>query len=241
MTLGLYDYDRRYRRRVWTGVVKMLVFVALLLVTGAFAYQIGIAQFAERDATQKREIEQLKRDKGAAELLASQLKQAQVNAESRAADLEARLATEVPHGDLARLVGQVAERLAAGVSVDRLAFVIGAVQNKRTCQAPETKRFVLSTPIYKSPNRSVSFGGGTVTVTGEGQSVRDNNGDSEAWYDPSQPVVIKIYGQDGKEHVVQGVLPLHEALVLDGTEYRFTMVSGSRSFAEVTVDRCSYP
>jgi len=241
MTLGLYDYDRRYRRRVWTGVVKMLVFAALLLVAGAFAYQIGIAQFAERDATQKREIEQLKRDKGAAELLASQLKQAQINAEARAADLEARLATEVPHGDLARLVGLAAERLAAGVSADRLGFVITAAQNKRTCQPPETKRFVLSTPIYKSPNRSVSFGSGTVTVTGEGQSARDNSGDSVAWYDPSQPVTIKIAGQDGKDQVVQGVLPLHHSLVIDATEYRFTVVAGSRSFAEVTVDRCSYP
>ncbi|MBI1205657.1 MAG: hypothetical protein GC191_00050 [Azospirillum sp.] len=241
MSLGLYDYDRRYRRRVWTGFVKFLLFIALLLAIGLFTYQIGVEQFKGRDASLREDVSHLSRQKGELELLAQQLKQAQVSAETRAAELEARLATDVPHGDLARLMQLVSERLAEGVGIERLAFVIAAVQNKRDCQSPETKRFVLSTPIYKSPNRAISFAGGTITVTGEGASMRDANGDSEAWYDPAQPVSLRITAQGGKDYPVQGVLPLHHSIVIGNSEYRFTVVAGSRSFAEVTADRCSFP
>ena len=40
MTLGLYDSERRYRRRVWTGFVKFFLFVLFVLGVGLFAYQM---------------------------------------------------------------------------------------------------------------------------------------------------------------------------------------------------------
>ncbi|MEI6557592.1 MAG: hypothetical protein WCO00_04235, partial [Rhodospirillaceae bacterium] len=109
------------------------------------------------------------------------------------------------------------------------------------CQTPETKRLQPSTQFYKSPNRSVSFASGTITVVGEGMSVRDTSGNAEGWYDPAQAVTLHITPQGGKEQLITGVLPLHQSVVVDSTEYRFTAVAGSRSFLEVTADRCSYP
>ena len=241
MTLGLYDSERRYRRRVWTGFVKFFLFVLFVLGVGLFAYQMGIEQLKGRDAGLRDEVTQLARQKGELELYVGQLREAAKTAETRASDLEKQLERDVPKGDLAQLTQAAAERLAAGVAPDRLAFVITSAQNKRNCQQPETKRLQPSTPIYRSPNRSVGFAGSTITVTGDGQSAHDGSGDSEGWFDPTAPLTLHITPQGGKETVVSGVLPLHQSVVVDNTEYRFTAVAGARSFIEITTDRCAYP
>ncbi|MBK3772710.1 hypothetical protein JJL56_03880 [Azospirillum sp. YIM DDC1] len=241
MALGRYDYERRYRRRFWAGFAKFGLFAAVLLGVGLFAYQMGIEQLKGRDVTLREEISTLSRQKAELELLASQMQHAARTAEARAAELEARLQREVPSGDLARLTGLVSERLKGGMDPNRLAFVIAQVQAVRNCQPAETKRFALATPLLKSGNRSTSFNNGAVTVSGEGQSSRNAQGNAESWFDPSQPVTIKIAGMGGKETVAKGVLPLHQTVVLDNSEYRFTFAPGARSFVEVTADRCPFP
>ncbi len=241
MTLGLYDSERRYRRRVWTGFIKFILFILFVLGIGLFAYQMGIEQLKGRDAGLRDEVTQLARQKGELDLFVSQLREAARTAEAHANDLEQQLQREVPRGDLAQLMQTLKERLDAGVTPERLAFVISSAQNKRNCQQPETKRLQPSTQIYKSPNRSASFAGGTITVIGEGQSARDGAGDSEGWFDPTAPMTLRLTLQDGKETVITGVLPLHQSVVVDNTEYRFTAAAGARTFIEVTADRCSYP
>ncbi|AWK87064.1 hypothetical protein [Azospirillum thermophilum] len=241
MTLGRYDYERRYRRRMWTGVGKFGLLLVLLLGVGLFSYQMGIEQLKGRDVTLREENAALSRQKAEYELLASQMQHAARVAEAKAAELEHRLQREVPTGDLARLTHLVAERLKAGLDANRLAFVIQQAQIPRNCQQPETKRFSLATPLLKGGTRSVSFTNGTVTVAGEGQSSRDAQGNAESWFDPTQPVTIRITGIGGKGTTVSGVLPLHQSLVIDNTEYRFTFVAGQRSFVDVTADRCPFP
>lgn len=241
MTLGRYDSERRYRRKVWVGFGKFGLFAMLVLGVGLFAYQMGIEQLKGRDVTLREEIATLSRQKAELELLAGQKQRAAQTAEARTAELEQRLQREVPTGELARLGQLVAERLKSGMDANRLAFVIQQVQVQRNCQPAESKRFTLATPLLKGGNRTVSFANGTVTLTGEGQSARDKDGNPESWFDPNQPVTIKITAMGGKTATATGVLPLHQSLVIDSTEYRFTITSGQRSFAEVTADRCAFP
>lgn len=241
MSLGRYDYDRRYRRRFWARFGKFTMFAVVLLGVGLFAYQMGIEQLKGRDVTLREENAALSRQKAELELLASQMQHAAKTAEAKAAELEARLQREVPTGELARLAGLIAERLKGGMDANRLAFVIGQAQPVRNCQQPENKRFALATPLLKSGNRSVAFGNNTVTVSGEGQSARNAQGAQESWFDPAQPVTIKVASIGGKQTVVTGVLPLHHAVVVDNAEYRFTFTAGARSFVDVTADRCPFP
>jgi FtsZ-binding cell division protein ZapB len=241
MSLGRYDYEQRYRRRFLTGFVKLGLAAAVLLGTGLFAYQMGVEQMKGRDASLREEVSTLSRQKAELELLAGQMQNAARTAEARVADAEARLKRDVPTGELARLGKLVAERLSAGLDPARLAFVIEHAQTQRNCQAPDSKRFVLSTPLLKAGNRSTTFGNGTITVTGEGLSARNAQGQPESWYDPAQPVRIRIVTQAGKETVVAGTLPLHQSVVVDQTEHRFTFTPGPRSFVEVTADRCPFP
>lgn len=241
MTLGRYDYERRYRRRVWTGVAKFGAMAGVVLGVGLFAYQMGIEQLKGRDVTLREEIASLSRQKAEFELLATQMQQAARTAESRTAELEGRIQREVPTGDLARLSQLVAERLKSGVTTERLSFVIAQAQMQRNCQPAENKRFVVATPLLKSGARGTTFANGAVTVSGEGQSAHNTQGDPESWYDPGQPVTIKITAIGGKTVTASGTLPLHQSLVVDSTEYRFTFAPGQRSFVDVAADRCAYP
>ncbi len=241
MSLGRYDYDRRYRRRFWAGFGKFGMLAILVLGVGLFAYQMGIEQLKGRDVTLREENAALSRHKAELELLASQMQHAARTAEARSAELEARLRREVPTGELARLTRLVEERMKAGMDPQRLGFVIAQAQPVRNCHQPESKRFVLITPLLKSGSRAASFGNGTVTVSGEGTSARNAQGAAESWFDPAQPVTIKVAAIGGRESVASGVLPLHHAMVVDGTEYRFTFTAGPRSFVEVTADRCPFP
>lgn len=241
MTLGRYDYERRYRRRVWAGLGKFGILAALFLGVGLFAYQMGIEQLKGRDVTLREEIASLSRQKNEFELLASQMQTAARTAEARSAELQARLQREVPTGDLARLSQLVADRLKGGLDANRLAFVISQAQTQRNCQPADSKRFTLSTPLLKGGTRGTTFGNGTITVSGEGASSHNAQGNPESWYDPGQPVTIKITGIGGKNAVATGVLPLHQSLVIDNNEYRFTFAAGQRSFVDVTADRCAYP
>ncbi|WP_448187551.1 hypothetical protein [Azospirillum sp. sgz301742] len=241
MPLGRNDYEQRYRRRFLGGFVKLGLVAAMLLGTGLFAYQMGVEQMKGRDASLREEVSTLSRQKAELELLAGQMQNAAKAAEARAADVEARLKRDVPTGELARLAKLVGERLTAGLDPARLAFVIEQAQTQRNCQQPDSKRFMLPTPLLKSGNRSTTFGNGTITVTGEGMSARNAQGQPESWYDPGQPVRIRIVTQGGKETVVAGPLPLHQSVVVDQTEHRFTFTAGPRSYVEVTADRCPFP
>ena len=94
----------------------------------------------------------------------------------RAALAEARqwrdkFENEIPSGPTREILDLVQERLAEGLEPDRLLSLISLAQNSQNCDAaPETKRFIVNTPIFSSPGNSVSLGDGTITVTGPAAS-----------------------------------------------------------------------
>ena len=168
MTLGLHDYERRRRRRFWGSTVKFLLLLGVLLAIGLFAYQMGVEQVKGREAGLLEENAQLTQTNGELSRSVAGLRAAAQNAETKAAELEARLARELPTGDLARLTELARERLAAGVEAKRLVFVLSQIKTPRACEKPENKRFILPTPVYKGPNSTVGFANGAITVSGEG-------------------------------------------------------------------------
>ena len=185
MTLGLHDYERRRRRRFWGSTVKFLLVLGVLLAIGLFAYQMGVEQVKGRESGLLAENTQLIQTNG--ELSRSRgSRTAAQNAEAKAAELEARLARELPTGDLARLTELARERLAAGVEAKRLVFVLSQIRTPRACEKPENKRFILPTPIYKGPNSTVGFANGAITVSGAGAAARSATGNVEGWFDPKR-------------------------------------------------------
>jgi hypothetical protein len=153
-----------------------------------------------------------------------------------------RYRAEVPSPEDTELLAAIQERVAKGVSRQRLAEVISLAQERDICEPlPETRRFVVQNPVYAGANDSVSFADNAIIVTATGESQLSAGGRPEAWYDPAQPVNVFFTRPGGEITSTVGILPLHHALVVGDLEYRFSIVAGARSFAEVTGQTCVYP
>ncbi|KPF87445.1 hypothetical protein IP70_04685 [alpha proteobacterium AAP38] len=241
MSYGLYDHRRRYRRRIWGRVGKAALVLAVLGGVAGFSYLVGVEQLKSREGSIQEELANMTAAKDKAERRAQQLQQIAQTQEIRANELEIRLQREVPSGELAKITELVARKLAEGVNPERMAFVIEQTSNPRSCARPDTKRFVLPTPIYRGSNTQVAFADGAIIVTGEGVPARNDGGSPEAWYDPTKPVKLRFTDANGKVDEVNGVLPLTHNLISSDKEVRLTVGAGARSFVEVTGEVCRFP
>ena len=243
MSLGLSESKNRRRRQRRLRMAKWLFVLAVLFGAGLFAYQTGswlarqeVIRLEEQIEGLQATIDDLREDKRALETRLEEAK-------ARATNWRERYEAEVPEGTRKELLDLVQTRLEAGVAADRLAFVISEAANERQCDAgPATKRFLVQTPLSTGANGSVSFADGTVTVTAQGASATDAQGNPEAWYDPAEPVTARFTRPGGDASEASGKLPLHHSVVVDGSEHRFTLVDAeARGFVNVTWERCAYP
>ena len=242
MTLGLHESRLRRRRRARWAALKWALGLGAIIAAGVFAYDTGTT-LAEREVQELRQeiadlsarVEEL--DKANTDLGAEV-----IMAKRKLEEAERRYAADVPTGQLAQVLGQLREKLNDGVELTRLQFLIESAQNKRDCDAkPETKRFIVQTPLTTGAHDSVSFADKRVTVTALGEPARNEDGKVEAWFDPAAPVTVHFTLIGGKSKVAAGILPLHASVVLDDSEYRYTISAGQRGFVQVTGDRCDYP
>lgn len=242
MTLGLRDSrNRRRRRRIWTAV-KILLVLAVIGALGFYAYQTG-SSLAARDVTVLREeVAQLTATNESLVAENSQLKRELSTAKRQAADWQGRYEREVPTGEIKTLTDLVAEKARSGVPIERLEFLINASSDIGACDNnPETKRFIVPTPLYRGANSWVGFADSTITVTAEGVSAKNAQGQVEAWYDPAEPVTLRFTRLGGETTEISGKLPLHHSVLVGDSEYRFTIAAGDRGFITVTGDRCKFP
>lgn len=243
MSLGLHETRSRRKRRVRWAVAKWVLALALIVAAGVFAYQTGTG-LAEREVRSlSREIAALT---ARAEELQAQNTDLQANVilvDRRLEEAQARYKKDVPTGRMAELLDRLEAKLKAGVSLDRLQFLIDSADNPRDCAAePATKRFLVQTPLYSGANDSVTFANGTLTVTAQGESAVNEAGQVEAWFDPAKPVAVRFTQIGGKVTEAAGKLPVHASVVFGGNEYRFTVVAaGTRGFVQASGDRCKYP
>jgi hypothetical protein len=239
-TLG--DYRRRRRRTVLWRLVQGIVALAVVALGTGYAYRVGttVAEVRvhklEADLARFQEANLELRDR----LTVAARERA--DAQGALAELRRRYAEDVPGGVAAELLREVRRQLDAGAEPERLALLIAAAAAPEACDgAPETKRFIVRTPVGQGPVSAVRFGGDRITVTGTGASTLNSNNLPEAWYDPAEPVRLAFRTLDGALETVEGVLPLAHRLVVDRREYRFSAVAGERSFVEVTAQACALP
>ena len=241
MTLGLHDYERRRRRRFWGSTVKFLLILGVLLAIGLFAYQMGVEQVKGREAGLLAENAQLTQTNGELSRSVAGLRTAAQNAEAKAAELEARLARELPTGDLARLTELARERLAAGVEAKRLVFVLSQIKTPRACEKPENKRFILPTPDLQGAELDGRLRQRRHHGQRRGSGGPQRHRQCRRLVRPHGLVTIRFTEAGGRQTEAKGTLPLHHTVVSAGVEHQFTVTSGARSFVEVTDERCPFP
>ena len=244
MTLANWDERGRRRRRrgVFSLVVRWTITLALIVGAGYWSHDIGtrlarqdVARLEERLAEIGDENSRLRTD-------VAGLKVALRTERDRVAQWQERYRDDVPSDADKALLTQIGERVAGGVSRERLAAVVAITRDEANCADDTvTRRFIVQNPLYGGANDAVSFADNTITVTARGQSSRNAVGAPEAWYDPAAPVTARFTHIGGVAAETTGLLPLHHSLPVGDTEYRFTLLAGARAFVRVTAQFCSYP
>jgi hypothetical protein len=217
--------------------------LAVLVGLGVAAYQSGSA-LSERPLNEARaEIDRLTQMVRNLETENAELRTATEIARMRESELSSRYKTDVPTGDRKAFLALVDDQLAKGADADRLRFLISAASQKDECDGePVTKRFIVRTPLYDGAASAVTFAGDALIVTAEGEPASDEQGRVQAWFDPNKPVTLKLARLGESPTPVAGSLPLHHALVVNGDEYRLSVVAAERrGFVNVTADRCRFP
>lgn len=243
MTYGtLGGYGRRRRAAAMRRVVNLFLSCLLGAIAAGYAYQIGVStavaktEKLEANLTRFQENDLRLRDQ-----LADVSMQFRETSE-RLAALEVRYAEEVPVGEVATLMRQVRRQLTQGVDSERLGLLIRSAARSVPCETlPETRRFVVQTPIGAGPRSTIRFADNRINVWASGLSARALDSSPEAWFDPAEPVHIVFEALGGDRETVDGKLPLTHRMVLDGHEYRFSLTAGARSFIEVTGQACALP
>ena len=239
---GTFGDPRRRRRRqaLWRSVRFLFALIAVFGV-GLYGYLVGVSAGEARSEQLEADLVRFQRanlDLRDQATLAGRRSQ---EAEAALDDMRRRYAANIPTGDEADLLEQVRAQLGAGVALERLAFLIEAAGVEACRSAPVTKRFMPRTPISTGPRSFIRFDD-RITVTGEGESARNESGLPEAWYDSAKPIRLEFRMLDGTSTSIEGVVPFTHQMVIDGKEYRFSAVEGGdRRFLEMTAQSCPLP
>lgn len=227
---------------MWRRALGVVFLLAIIVVASAFAYRLGVQRTERPTVELEQKVDQLETEKANVQQQLDQVTAKLEASRTQIGQLKAQYQRDVPNNAARDLLGLVVQKLEGGVDFDRLAHVIDAAENPRSCdEEPVTKRFIVQTPLYEGPSGAVTFDHGKFTITGTGAATVNNRGQTEAWFDPAQPVNIEFTHIGGKTWKETGVLPLHKTIVVGDSEYRFTVTKGPRSFVHVAADRCQYP
>lgn len=219
----------------------MLV-VGFFIGLGAYAHYAGSNLAKHEVQVQKQKVLELKAEIANLQAHKGRLESELGVAADKVLEWEQAYHRDVPSGELKTFLDQIGTKLDTGLSNERLTFVIESAAEPRECESiPIAKRFIVRTPLHSGANDSVSFDKSKITVTAEGVSAVNPQGQPEAWFDKDEALTLNFIRLGGKKAVAQGTLPLHHALITEDTEYRFMAASGPRGFVVVTGQRCRYP
>ena len=218
-----------------------MVIAAIMAVSGMFGFWLGKQRDMQKTGSLSEQVKTLQAEKEEFQTTVGELMAEAQTANMRLSQFKEEYKEAIPDGPMQRLVGLVRQQLGEGMDPQRLELAIRAARSPRNCTAPETRRFVISTPAYTGPESKISLAEGAIVIRGSGASARNAKGDPEAWYDPSKKVELEITINYGTKEKKAGVMPLYYSAVVGLREYRFTIEEGARSFAKVTYDSCDYP
>jgi len=227
--------DREKSRRFWSGLVKAGLALALIGATAYYGYEVGTRLQAGEIEDLRAEIDRLSGElseaRGRTGALTAELREARTEATEYRQRYESVAPPEV-HG----IIAAAKDKIAGGLSPERLAFLVSQAAPPQDCADAQTRRFIARTENYDGPNTWVRFDE-VITVSGRG--VAGARGTAE-WFDAERPITLTFTPIGREPQAVAGTLPLHHALVFKDKEYRFTAEPGPRGFVQVTADWCAY-
>lgn len=243
MSFGLHESRRVARRRRRWRLFKWIFALAVLGGLGVMGFESG-KTLSRRELSQAHgQIKQLTHSVAELQRDNAQLKIAAETARLQSEELKRRYGKEVPKGQVKDLMALINEQIAKGAAVARLHFLISAASETEKCDGkPVTKRILVATTLYHGANSIVTLAKGALTVTAEGTPAQDAQGRTQAWFDPSRSVTLTFEHLGGQKSQISGMLPLHHSVVVNGSEYRISIVpENHRGFVDITAERCKFP
>jgi len=240
MSFRSYNPHLRYKERAVHRLANFLGFCAVLLIIFLFGFWIGRQTGGEKQIMMQKTIEGLEEQNTALRSQITEMSAKVQTSARRFEDLQKEIDGLLPEGPLQGIVDLLRSELEKGSEPQRLKYLIKSGRPPTGCTPPETKRFIIRTPLYKGSESSVEIKEAGLKINGNGAPAQNEEGQTEAWYDPSKPVTITFFYDDRSESK-EGILPLRHFIVLGDREYRFTVEQGAQSFAKVIFDSCAYP
>lgn len=238
----LNSFQRKNRQKARSQFLRQFFLFSVVALTAWACYKFGAEQERARIGQKAIELDHVVEERDQLRQRVIDLEAGAVEGAKKLEESESRYRVEIPDDQVRALITLVRDKMAAGVSVERLNTVLTAASNPRNCRDRDVKRFILSTPISQGTQNFAGFGNGAVTVSGVGQSVINKENKAEAWYDPQKPVKMTFRLIGGKVTVAEGALPLQHSIIDDNVEYRFTVSpSNTRGFIDVSGAICDYP
>lgn len=241
MSFRLHDPYERRRQSALQKTLRQVVVTVICIAVLVLIYHLGQNMAGAEGRTAQREVVELRTRNTDLEKQVVKIQADNLTQQNKLNELQQQYQADIGDENLRSLNRLLRERMASGVTTERLQQIIAAASNVRNCSAPDTKRFIVSTPLSKVAASKVSFGSGMVVITGDGTTAINDKGGKEAWYDPAKPVHVTIAVRGGETVNKEDVLPIHYSVIQGATEYRFTIANSARSYAEVTADQCAYP
>jgi len=230
MSLGLArrkELQKRRNQRFWT-FIKLIIILSILIGSSYFSFDTGqkialrsVAYNKDKFAQQTAELEDMRMTLG-----------------NREAELD-KMQKLLPNKEIQNLLLVINQKAAEGIEPARMQSLITGLSKDATCNEPsQAKRIVILTPVSQPLDGSVSFYRGLITVAGKGSPTLNEDGNPEAWFDTSKPITVSFTLPGGETQEATGNLPLYHSVIVQNKEYRFTIISGRRSFADITVRSC---
>jgi hypothetical protein len=244
MSLGLSDNRNRLRRRrhVFRFVFRWGLVLAVGLAVGLWAKNIGTEVANQEVRVLESRLSDVTTESATLRSEIAGLTAALHSERDRVDEWRERYEADVPNPQEAEILAAARQRIAGGISTDRLTAVVGLARDDVACEPlGNTKRFIVNNEIQSGANGSVSFANGAITITASGEAARNADGQPVGWFDPAKPVMAVFGHLGGETFQAEGLLPLHHAVAVADTEYRFSLVSGARAFIQVTGEACPFP
>jgi hypothetical protein len=243
MSSGLRAGRRSRKHRLRRTVAKWVIALSLIAAAGLYAYRTGSRLSEMKIDALRGQIEALSATVNELQAVNAEHQRAIANERALADQWRRKYQQEIPTGANRQLYDVILRKLADGVSSERLEFVISAAQERHACEPqPTSKRFLVTTPLQRGGNNTaVTFGRGEITMTASGAAGADANGNPEAWFDPAQPVTVRLVPLTGEPTEAEGLLPLYPSVVVGDAAYHFSVIAGPRGFVETSGEKCKYP
>ncbi len=241
MSLSSYNPHDRYRQRAARRVSTILTAIFFAAMIFGAGFWIGDITAQQNTYILEQEKRILTEERDALQTQLTEMRAEAQTAMVKFEQLRTNYEDLISEGPMRELVSLLAKQIEQGVNIERLQSIILTARPPQNCSNPESKRFIVQTPVYSGPVSFASIANGTIEISGNGASAQNQNGEKEAWFDPGQPVDLTIKVEGAEPVTKSGLLPLYHSAITNGKEYRFSMTAGNKSFIRVSYDYCDYP